>query len=81
MSNEQIIEKINAVASEQWFTSTDVVGRPNQRVASMLYKIASANDDAATLQEQDGRVLISSAGGNTRYQWVSKAYWLTVLNG
>jgi hypothetical protein len=81
MTNEQIIERINAMPSEKWFTSVDIAGKYSNRIAHTLYQMASVNDDVATLQVRDGRVLISSAGGITRYQWVAESYWLGVLNG
>lgn len=65
MTNEQIIEKINAMTKGQWFTSQDITGKPNARVGQMLYQMSESECS------HEGHTLLNAAGMRDarKYMW------------
>lgn len=64
-----IIESINAMSVEQWFTSVDVAGKPSPRMSHTLWTMANAG------QTNGEYILISAAGGGSRYMWTNTEKW------
>lgn len=64
-----LVEAINAMPLEQWFTSVDVTGNHNPRMSHMLWTMAQAG------QTNGEYVLIDDVGGGNRYMWTNTAKW------
>jgi len=69
-----LVEAINAMPTEQWFTSVDVAHKPNPRMSHMLWTMAQAG------QTHGEYILIDDVGGGNRYMWTNTQKWNEALS-